>query len=87
MKVVDITTVIPSKFNYIARDANGAVYAYENKPFLDYGTNKDPYPCDMWDVKEGDVLMITPKTDTPYHELSEEFGDWRTSLTELREYR
>jgi len=83
MKIVDVKAVLPSRYKYIARDANGATYAYENRPFLDFGTNKNPVPCDMWDVNEGDVLLISPKTSSPYHILSEELGDWRTSLVEL----
>lgn len=84
MKIVEVRTAIPSKYNYIARDSNGAVYAYENKPFLDFGTNKNPVPCDMWDVNEGDVLMLSPGTDSPNYMISEQIGDWRTSLTELK---
>ena len=39
----------------------------------------------MWDVYEGEVLKVSPKTPFSMAFLSEEFGDWRESLTEITE--
>ena len=80
-----VETAIPLSFNWIARDMDGSVYAFQNKPNLDYGTNQDPVACDMWDVYEGEVLKVSPKTPLSMAFLSEEFGDWRESLTEITE--
>ena len=44
-----------------------------------------PVACDMWDVYEGEVLKVSPKTPLSMAFLSEEFGDWRESLTEITE--
>ena len=83
MKKVSVETMIPSNFKWIARDHNGSVFAFESKPNLDYGTNKNPAPCDMWDVYEGEVLRLTAKTPIKAPYLFEELGDWRNSLVEL----
>ena len=80
-----VETAIPLSFNWIARDMDGSVYAFQNKPNLDYGTNQDPVACDMWDVYEGEVLQISPPTPVNAGKLTEEFGDWRSSLVELKE--
>ena len=85
MRKLVVETAIPLSFNWVARDLNGSVHAYERKPNLDYGTNKNPYPCDMWDVYEGEVLQISPSTPIDASLLKEEFGDWRESLTEVTE--
>ena len=39
----------------------------------------------MWDVYEGEVLQISPPTPVNAGQLTEEFGDWRNSLVELKE--
>ena len=85
MRRLVVETVIPGNFKYVARDLNGSVHVFENEPNLDYGTNKNPYPCDMWDVYEGEVLQIAPPTPVNAGQLSEEFGDWRSSLIEINE--
>jgi len=76
-----VETAIPLSFNWIARDMDGSVYAFQNKPNLDYGTNQAPVACDMWDVKTGEVLQITPSTSKSTSDL--DLGDWRESLIEL----
>ena len=85
MRRLVVETAIPLSFNWVARDLNGAVFAFEKKPNLDYGTNREPLPCDMWDVYEGEVLQISPPTPVNAGQLTEEFGDWRNSLVELKE--
>ena len=85
MRRLVVETAIPLSFNWVARDLNGSVHAYEKKPNLDYGTNLNPVACDMWDVYEGEVLQITPPTPVNAGQLSEEFGDWRSSLIEINE--
>jgi hypothetical protein len=80
-----VETAIPLNFNWIARDMDGSVYAFEKKPNLDYGTNLNPVACDMWDVYEGEVLKVSPKTPVSMAFLTEELGDWRNSLTEITE--
>ena len=85
MRRLVVETAIPLSFNWVARDLNGSVHVYEHEPNLDYGTNKNPYPCDMWDVYEGEVLQIAPPTPVNAGKLTEEFGDWRSSLVELKE--
>ena len=50
MKRVVVETVVPESFKYMARDQDGSVHVFEEKPNLDYGTQKNPLACDMWDV-------------------------------------
>ncbi len=85
MRRLVVETVIPSNFKYVARDLNGSVHVFENEPNLDYGTNKNPYPCDMWDVYEGQTMQISPKTVVSAAHLTAELGDWRNSCTEITE--
>ena len=85
MRRLVVETAIPLSFNWVARDLNGSVHAYEKKPNLDYCTNANPVACDMWDVYEGEVLQISPATPVNAGNLTEEFGDWRSSLIELKE--
>ena len=64
----------------MARDLNGAVYVFEDKPSL-----ATDIACDTWDVKTGELLEITkPLAEEISSEYStEELGDWRDSLIEL----
>ena len=85
MKRIVIETIIPGNFNFVARDQDGSVHAFEVEPNLDYGTNKNPYACDMWDVYEGQTMQISPKTAVSAAHLSDELGDWRDSCKEITE--
>ena len=85
MRRVALETVIPSKFKYVARDLDGSIHVFENEPNLDYGTNKSPVPCDMWDVYEGETMQLSSKTPVSAGLLTEELGDWRDSCKELTE--
>ena len=79
MKKVKIETLVPSNFNFLARDLDGKVFAFENKP--DLATD---IACDTWDVKEGEILQVTyPVEDANVTATSTLLGDWRDSLTEL----
>ena len=87
MRKVVLETVIPLKFKYIARDLNGSVHVFENEPNLDYGSNKNPLPCDMWDDPSGgNTRPVSFKTSTDAGDLTEELGDWRDSCIEISEY-
>ena len=74
MKKINVETLVPDSFNFLARDMNGKVFAFENKP--DVATD---IACDTWDVKEGEILQVTP----PVTGVDSELGDWRDSLIEL----
>ncbi len=79
MKKVKIETLVPSNFNFLARDLDGKVFAFENKP--DLATD---IACDTWDVKEGEILQVTyPVEEANITATSKLLGDWRDSLTEL----
>ena len=83
MKRVVIETVVPENFKYIARDQDGSVHVFEEKPNLDYGSNANPTACDMWDVFKGETMQVSPKTPVEASRLTEELGDWRDSLQVL----
>ena len=83
MKRVVIETVVPENFKYIARDQDGSVHVFEEKPNLDYGSNANPTACDMWDVFKGETMQVSPKTPVEASRLTEELGDWRDSFHEL----
>ena len=83
MKRVVIETVVPENFKYNARDQDGSVHVFEEKPNLDYGSNANPTACDMWDVFKGETMQVSPKTPVEASRLTEELGDWRDSLQEL----
>ena len=80
MKKINVETLVPDSFNFLARDMNGKVFAFENKP--DVATD---IACDTWDVKTGELLEITkPLAEEISSEYAtEELGDWRDSLIEL----
>ena len=79
-KPLMVKTIVTNNFKYLARDLNGAVYVFENKPSL-----ATDIACDTWDVKTGEVLEITKplaeEVSSDY--MTEELGDWRESLIEI----
>ena len=75
-KNVTVKTIVNEKFRFLARDLNGSVFVFEDKP--DIATD---IACDTWDVKTGEILQITPAT--PEANSALELGDWRESLIEL----
>ena len=84
LRKIVVETMIPAKFNFMARDLNGSVHVFENEPNLDYGTNKNPLPCDMWDDPSGgNTMPVSFKTSIHAGELTEELGDWRDSCVEI----
>ena len=83
MRRLVVETVIPDNFRWVARDQDGSVHVFEEKPNLDYGSNANPTACDMWDVFKGETMQVSPKTPVEASRLTEELGDWRDSLQEL----
>ena len=77
-KNVTIKTLVNEKFRFLARDLNGSVFVFEDKPSIAIDI-----ACDTWDVKTGEVLQISPPT--PMSTASLELGDWRESLVELND--
>jgi hypothetical protein len=85
MKKINIETLIPDKFKFLARDMDGGVFVFENKPNLAIDI-----ACDTWDVKEGTMLQITKPVflsaeEISYTAINSELGDWRDSLIELND--
>ena len=83
MKKLSVETLVPDNFKFVARDMDGKVFAFENKP--DIATD---IACDKWDVKEGEILQITNPVylsaeGITFTAIGSELGDWRDSLTEL----
>ena len=83
MKKLSVETLVPDNFKFVARDMDGKVFAFENKP--DIATD---IACDTWDVKEGEILQITRPVllsaeGITFTAIGSELGDWRDSLTEL----
>ena len=79
MKKINVETLVPDSFNFLARDMNGKVFAFENKP--DVATD---IACDTWDVKEGEILQLTsPVEGSTAVAIDAGLGDWRDSLIEL----
>ena len=54
MKKINIETLVPDTFKFLARDMDGKVFAFENEPNL-----ATDIACDTWDVKEGEILQLT----------------------------
>ena len=75
-KNVTIKTVVDEKFRFLARDLNGSVFVFEDKPSIAIDI-----ACDTWDVKTGEILQITPPIPESTSDL--ELIDWRESLVEL----
>ena len=79
MKKLNVETLVPSNYKYVARDMDGKVFAFENKP--DIATD---IACDTWDVKEGEILKLTSAIEGETAvAIDSELGDWRDSLVEL----
>jgi len=80
MTPITIKTIVSNNYRFMARDLNGAVYVFEDKPSL-----ATDIACDTWDVKTGEVLEITKplaeEVSSDY--MTEELGDWRESLIEI----
>ena len=74
-KNVTAKTVVDEKFRFLARDMNGSVFVFEDKPNI-----ATDIACDTWDVKTGEILQITPPTTKSTSDLE---GDWRDSLMEI----
>ena len=75
-KNVTVKTIVDEKFRFLARDLNGSVFVFEDKPSI-----ATDIACDTWDVKTGEILQISPPT--PKSTASLDLGDWRESLIEL----
>ena len=78
MKNVTVKTIVDEKFRFLARDLNGSVFVFEDKPSI-----ATDIACDTWDVKTGEVLQISPPTPMIPSDL--DLGDWRDSLVELND--
>ena len=74
-KNVTVKTVIDEKFRFLARDLNGSVFVFEDKPSI-----ATDIACDTWDVQTGEILQITPPSVEVTSDLE---GDWRDSLIEI----
>ena len=77
MKKINVETLVPSNFKFLARDLDGKIFVFENKPSL-----ATDIACDTWDVKEGEILQVTYPVEN-ITTTSTLLGDWRESLTEL----
>tara|TARA_Y100000593_G_C4126266_1_gene245122 strand:- start:348 stop:599 length:252 start_codon:yes stop_codon:yes gene_type:complete len=83
MKKLNVETLVPNRFKFAARDLDGKIYAFENKPEI-----ATDIACDTWDVKDGEILEITKPVllsaeGITYTGIDSELGDWRESLVEL----
>jgi|TARA_B100000959_G_scaffold231721_1_gene248333 hypothetical protein len=83
MKRLSLETLVPDNFKFAARDMDGKVFAFENKPNI-----ATDIACDTWDVKEGEILQLTNPVylsaeGITFTEIGSELGDWRESLMEL----
>lgn len=82
MKKINVETLVPGQYKYVARDLNGALYAFEEKPSLPIDI-----ACDTWDTNIGEILQITESlaNQTSTELLDNELGDWRDSLIEIND--
>ena len=79
MKKLNVETLVPNRFKFVARDLDGKIFAFENKPEI-----ATDIACDTWDVKEGEVLQLTSSIEGETAvAIDSELGDWRDSLIEL----
>tara|TARA_B100000029_G_scaffold333860_1_gene326011 strand:+ start:83 stop:325 length:243 start_codon:yes stop_codon:yes gene_type:complete len=79
MRKLNVETLVPNNYKYVARDMNGGIYAFENEPSI-----ATDIACDTWDVKEGEVLQLTSSIEGETAvAIDSELGDWRDSLIEL----
>ena len=82
MKKINVETLVPDTFKFLARDMDGKLYAFENEPSV-----ATDIACDTWDTKTGEVLEILPSLahQTSTELLDAELGDWRESLIEIND--
>jgi|TARA_B100000959_G_C14859519_1_gene573643 hypothetical protein len=80
MKKLTIETLVPTHFEYLARDRDGKIFVFQNKPELT--TDVD---CDTWDVVEGEVLQITNPISVSLKESNSLLGNWKESLIDLKD--
>jgi hypothetical protein len=80
MKKITIETLVPTHFKFLARDRDGKIFAFQNKPELT--TDVD---CDTWDVDEGEVLQISNPISVSIEEISSQLGNWKESLIDLKD--
>ena len=80
MKKLIVETLVPTHFKFLARDLDGKIFAFENKPEL-----ATDVVCDTWDVKEGDFLQITNPISVSEGEINLQLGNWKESLIDLKE--
>ena len=85
MKKINVETLVPNNFKFLARDMDGKVFAFENEPNL-----ATDIACDTWDVKEGKLLQITnpvflSEEGITHVGVNSELGDWRDSLIEIND--
>ena len=78
-KNLTVRTRVDEKFRFLARDMDGSVFVFEDKPSI-----ATDIACDTWDVKTGEILQVTPKVGYDSHD-EDFFGDWRDSLIEINE--
>ena len=80
MKRLIVETLVPVHFKFLARDQDGKIFAFENKPEL-----ATDIVCDTWDVKEGEFLQITNPISVSEGEINLQLGNWKESLIDLKE--
>ena len=80
MKKLTVETLVPTHFEYLARDKDGKVFVFQNKPELT--TDVD---CDTCDVDEGEILQITNSISVSEEEINSQLGNWKESLIDLRD--
>tara|TARA_B100000508_G_C11333472_1_gene215489 strand:+ start:221 stop:463 length:243 start_codon:yes stop_codon:yes gene_type:complete len=80
MKKLIVETLVPVHFKFLARDQDGKIFAFENKPEL-----ATDIVCDTWDVKEGEFLQITNPISVSEGEINLQLGNWKESLIDLKE--
>ena len=80
MKKLIVETLVPVHFKLLARDQEGKIFAFENKPEL-----ATDIVCDTWDVKEGEFLQITNPISVSEGEINLQLGNWKESLIDLKE--
>ena len=83
MKKINVETLVPDNFKFLARDLDGKVFVFENEPSI-----ATDIACDNWDVKEGEILQVTQPVflsaeGITHTGVGSELGDWRDSLIEL----
>ena len=83
MKKINVETLVPDNFKFLARDLDGKTFVFENEPSV-----ATDIACDNWDVKEGQLLQITKpvflsEEGITHTGVDSELGDWRDSLIEI----